>query len=94
MEARGRSRGDGPEFRPLFIGLHWPSLPWGEESFGAGAASFGTDGAPAVDALLDAAIDHFGGSDEVRRPLEVIFRAFEREPGRSRAARRSRRGLR
>jgi len=70
----------GPEFRPLFIGLHWPSLPWGEESFGAGAASFGTSDAPAIPALLEAAVEHFGGGDEVRRPLEVIFRAFERDP--------------
>ena len=70
----------GPDFRPMFIGLHWPSLPWGEESFGAGAASFGTADAPAIDTLLEAAVKHFGGSDEVRRPLEVIFRAFERDP--------------
>jgi len=68
----------GPDFRPLFIGLHWPSLPWGEESLGA--ASFGTTGVPAIDALLDAAVEHFGGSDEVRAPLEVIFRAFENDP--------------
>jgi hypothetical protein len=70
----------GPEFRPMFIGLHWPSLPWGEESFGAGAASFGTADAPAINTLLEAAVRHFGGSDEVRRPLEVIFRAFESDP--------------
>ena len=68
----------GPDFRPLFIGLHWPSLPWGEESLGA--ASFGTAGAQAIDALLAAAVEHFGGSDAVRAPLEVIFRAFERDP--------------
>ena len=68
----------GPDFRPLFIGLHWPSLPWGEESLGA--ASFGTAGTPAIDALLAAAVEHFGGSDKVRAPLEVIFRAFERDP--------------
>ena len=68
----------GPGFRPLFIGLHWPSLPWGEESLGA--ASFGTAGAPAIDALLAAAVEHFGGSEKVRAPLEVIFRAFERDP--------------
>src|SRR5689334_8298933 len=22
----------GTDFRPLFIGLHWPSQPWGEEA--------------------------------------------------------------
>jgi hypothetical protein len=69
----------GTDFRPLFIGLHWPSLPWGEESFAA-AASFGTADAPAVGALLEAAVEHFGGGQGVRGPLEVIFRAFERDP--------------
>jgi hypothetical protein len=70
----------GPAFRPMFVGLHWPSLPWGEESFAAAAASFGTADAPAIDSLLNAAVAHFGGSADVRRPLEVIFRAFERDP--------------
>src|SRR6516165_4181151 len=24
-------------FVPVFVGLHWPSLPWGDEEIGAGA---------------------------------------------------------
>jgi hypothetical protein len=68
----------GPDFRPLFIGLHWPSQPWGEEGFAA--QSFGTRAAPATGALLEAAVEHFGGGDDVRAPLEVIFRAFEQNP--------------
>src|SRR3954452_21098998 len=24
-------------FRPLLIGLHWPSLPWGDEELGGGS---------------------------------------------------------
>jgi hypothetical protein len=31
-----------PNFRPLLIGLHWPSLPWGDEELRAGA--FGAPG--------------------------------------------------
>ena len=30
----------GPDFRPLFIGLHWPSLPWGEETAAGPPAKF------------------------------------------------------
>src|SRR5262245_57960942 len=30
----------GKDFRPLFIGLHWPSRPWGEEGLASAAASF------------------------------------------------------
>ena len=70
----------GPDFRPLFIGLHWPSQPWGEETIGGAPTSFGTADAPAIDAVMEAAVQHFGGSPEVRRPLEVIFRAFEENP--------------
>ena len=70
----------GPQFRPLFIGLHWPSQPWGEESLGTGAAAFGTAGGAAVEPLLQAAVAHFGGGDAVRQPLERIFAAFEQDP--------------
>ncbi|MCC7154103.1 MAG: hypothetical protein IT161_05975 [Bryobacterales bacterium] len=69
----------GADFRPLFIGLHWPSQPWGEESLDE-KLSFGTADAPAIDAIREAAVEHFGGGDDVRRPLEVIFHAFEEDP--------------
>lgn len=68
----------GSEFRPLFIGLHWPSQPWGEETFTP--RSFAADGASATEPLLEQAVEHFGGGDAVRAPLEVIFRAFEQNP--------------
>ena len=45
----------GSAFRPMFIGLHWPSLPWGEESF-TGAVSFAAAGASAIAPLVDAAV--------------------------------------
>jgi len=42
-----------PGFRPLLIGLHWPSLPFGEEALNTGThpVSFGTDTAPAIDPI-------------------------------------------
>lgn len=70
----------GTAFRPLFIGLHWPSQPWGEEAIGAGAAAFGTAAGATLEPLLRAAVAHFGGGDAVRQPLELIFAAFERDP--------------
>src|SRR5260370_17733896 len=27
-----------PGFRPLFMGLHWPSLPWGGQALGDGSS--------------------------------------------------------
>src|SRR5438128_11656859 len=38
-----RVRAIRPTFRPVLIGLHWPSLPFGDEEFGGGAASFDQD---------------------------------------------------
>ena len=39
-----------PGFRPHVIGIHWPSMPWGDESFGDGGSfSVPIDGAPAAD---------------------------------------------
>ncbi len=70
----------GSDFRPVFIGLHWPSRPWGEETSPASAPSFGTAADASIDALLEAAVQHFGGSQAVRPPLKVIFDAFEKDP--------------
>jgi hypothetical protein len=33
-----------PGFLPLLVGLHWPSLPWGDDSFGQGDRSFSVAG--------------------------------------------------
>ena len=68
----------GPDFRPLFIGLHWPSQPWGEETISA--QSFGTAGVAIAGVLLEKAVEHFGGGSDVRAPLEVIVQAFEQNP--------------
>jgi hypothetical protein len=70
----------GEPFKPLFIGLHWPSLPWGDESIAALAPSFSTGGPAAIDPILAAAVEHFGGGAQVEQALEVIFRAFEADP--------------
>ncbi len=39
-----------PGFKPHVIGIHWPSMPWGDESFGEGGSfTVPIDGAPAAD---------------------------------------------
>jgi hypothetical protein len=61
-----------PNFTPLFIGLHWPSQPWGDEELGSGA--FGTpEVAVSPDALLRSYLDRLGDRPEIRRPLEIII---------------------
>ena len=71
----------GPQFRPLFIGLHWPSRPWGEESFGAAPRRSGPPARGDRRPLLDAGESStLAAATRSAAPLEVIFRAFEREP--------------
>ena len=67
----------GPSFKPLFIGLHWPSQPWGEET--GGGVNFGA-GALSIPQLLDDAVEHFGGDETVRKPIETIFHAYADNP--------------
>lgn len=69
----------GSAFRPLFIGLHWPSRPWGEEAQPP-AASFAARGAVALDAIVESAVAHFGATADVRTSLDVIFRAYAQDP--------------
>lgn len=61
-----------PGFRPYWIGIHWPSQPWGEEEFGSGDGAFD---APTVSLgeLQQAYLDRFGENPEIRESLDVIF---------------------
>jgi hypothetical protein len=61
-----------PDFRPLLVGLHWPSLPWADEELRGG--SFTAVAAPdGVQALLAAYLHRLGDRPEIRRPLQVIL---------------------
>jgi hypothetical protein len=77
VDLQGDAQRLGAGFRPMWIGLHWPSLPWGEE----GAGSFDPAAGKTVAQLLDDATAHFGGGDAVRTALEVIFDAYGEDPG-------------
>jgi len=61
-----------PSFKPLFIGLHWPSQPWGDEELKGG--SFGApEAAVSPDTLLRSYLERLGDRPEIRRPLEIII---------------------
>ncbi|MBS1873976.1 MAG: hypothetical protein JSU00_12245 [Acidobacteria bacterium] len=64
----------GPEFRPLWIGLHWPSLAWGDEDLGG--ASFDAVGGD-LSGLKQTYLNELGGTEEVRAALDVIFKENE-----------------
>jgi hypothetical protein len=76
----------GGAFHPLLIGMHWPSLPFGDESIGAGGGSFGVTSPGAADdpgvpldpdAEVESMIDAYAGriadTPAAREALRVIF---------------------
>ena len=64
----------GQNFRPLFVGLHWPSLPFGDEEFGG--ASFGdVESGPSPADLVRLYMERLGLSEEGRAPLKRIIAA-------------------
>ena len=73
-----------PRFLPLLIGLHWPSLPWGDDNFGARAASFaaGAVGAAMIApeiSPVETAAARTCDSPAAREALRTIFAAAERD---------------
>ncbi len=76
-------RAQRPGFKPLIIGFHWPSLPWGDESYGGiSFAAGGADAGPPVSepedpvrAQIDAAAESIADSAAARQALETIFAA-------------------
>jgi pimeloyl-ACP methyl ester carboxylesterase len=65
----------GVDFRPIWIGLHWPSLAWGQEKFGADA-SFGLLPITA-DQARKQITEQFGDNSEVKQQLDIIFHEQE-----------------
>ncbi len=62
-----------PAFRPLLIGLHWPSLAWGDEELG-GPASFSVPtGTPSVDDLTDQYAQRLANTPCARAALTTIL---------------------
>jgi hypothetical protein len=57
------------KFRPLFVGLHWPSLPFGDEELRSGA----TADAPNPDTVLRTCLERLGDRPVIRAPLQTII---------------------
>jgi hypothetical protein len=61
-----------PGFRPLIVGLHWPSKPWGDEEFG-GRVSFAPG--QGIQGLIDSYAERIADTPEARAALATIFTA-------------------
>ena len=68
-----------PGFKPLLIGLHWPSLPWGNEEMETDDSdfSFSAGAEDPIDAWIDSAADKIADTPKARAALRTIFEASE-----------------
>ncbi|NCA71667.1 MAG: hypothetical protein EOM91_16615 [Sphingobacteriia bacterium] len=70
-----RLRGARPGFKPLLIGMHWPSLPFGNEDPDAVAQAFSASGQPDIDLQIDAAAASVADTPKARDALRELFTA-------------------
>jgi hypothetical protein len=64
-----------PGFRALLIGLHWPSLPWGDEDPTSRAASFAPGAPDPIESWVEDAAAKLVDTDRARAALRTIFTA-------------------
>jgi hypothetical protein len=63
-----------PGFRPLMIGLHWPSKPWGNEELITSSVSFDVNDEDPVDQLVDEYAERIANTEAARQALRTILR--------------------
>lgn len=61
-------------FHPLLVGLHWPSLAWGDEDLPSGNASFAPGESPVND-FVDAYAERLADTPAARTALQTIMEA-------------------
>ncbi len=63
-----------PNFLPLWIGVHWPSQPWGDEEIGPAGAAFDILGSgPSLATLQAEYLERLGDTPAIRAALDIIF---------------------
>jgi hypothetical protein len=68
---RERARQVRPGFRSLLVGVHWPSLAWGDETLGPATASSASAAREGVDEYAA----RLGDTPPVRAALQTVFAA-------------------
>jgi hypothetical protein len=71
-----------PSFKHHVVGIHWPSMPWGDESFGeSGSFSVPIDGVPAADpvqAMVDDYAERIADTPAARDAIRrIVMGAIE-----------------
>jgi hypothetical protein len=60
-------------FHPLIVGLHWPSLAWGDEELSSSNVSFGAPGASPVDDLVEQYAGRIADTPAARAALRTVI---------------------
>jgi hypothetical protein len=68
-------------FRPLRIGLHWPSQPWGNEEQPPDEVNFDPAPAAPTEVMVERYVERLGDSPKLREALRVIFDAARTDAG-------------
>jgi pimeloyl-ACP methyl ester carboxylesterase len=68
-----------PGFKPLLVGLHWPSLPFGVEDFGGAGVSFATGGGDTLERMVDRCAERIVDTPAARAALRTIFDSAQRD---------------
>jgi hypothetical protein len=69
-----------PGYRPLIVGLHWPSLPWGDEDFARLGAPFAIGALSPAEAWVEAYAQRIADTPPAREALRTLFAAAQRDP--------------
>ncbi|MEG4287508.1 hypothetical protein Q5692_00470 [Microcoleus sp. C2C3] len=64
-----------PGFRPLMIGLQWPSKPWGDYDLTSDSVSYSVNDEDPVDRLVDEYASCIADTEPARQALQTILRA-------------------
>ncbi len=68
-----------PGFKPLLVGLHWPSLPYGVEEFASPGVSFAAVGGGGIECTIDRCAERIVDTPAARAALRTIFDSAQRD---------------
>lgn len=77
QQDRKRVRERWPDFTPLLIGFHWPSLPWGDEKMADG--SYAAEPVGGEEEFVRRWGDRIADSDAAETALRLLFRAAQED---------------
>jgi hypothetical protein len=69
-----------PGYRPLIVGLHWPSLPWGDEDFAEPGVPFSVGASPSAEAWVETYAHRIANTLPAREALQTLFTTVQRDP--------------